>query len=183
VAAHLAECSTCAAEYRTLHELSGWADAGAAVIAPATSGVRAGKPRFVPPYAWLAAAAVLVAATGVVITQSTVWREAASDGGPEPSRTRAVTSRGPLVVLRPRGAQTGPPESFEWQPVPGASGYQVEVFSEDGTPLWTSPLLVTTRAERPATLSLAPGRYYWRVRANAAGSIASESTLVEFDIR
>jgi hypothetical protein len=56
---------------------------------------------------------------------------------------------------------------FSWNPVPGATGYQVEVNSAQDFPVgskWCCDTQITGTSLSPTTL-LANGTYYWRVRA------------------
>lgn len=62
------------------------------------------------------------------------------------------------------------PPKFAWQPMKGADSYEIEVANAARTPLWKTQLAGTESRYPPhAPPLLAPGMYYWRVTARAAG--------------
>ena len=59
-----------------------------------------------------------------------------------------------------------------WTPVPTASTYRLEIFTEDGQPLWTGNVS-TPPVRWPNELARTKGAYRWRVEAqNSDGAIA-----------
>jgi hypothetical protein len=97
----------------------------------------------------------------------------------------ATQMRGPdderVELIAPRGDVAGAPE-LSWQPVEGAGDYRVEVFTEDGRPLWQRDVAAPPLAW-PAGTSAAPGVYRWRVTARKAGAAIAVSRLEAFRIR
>ena len=98
------------------------------------------------------------------------------------SATRQFIEPGELVeIVGPNGAVTSTPTQFEWQAVSGAKIYQVRVYAEDGTLVWTSDDLTATSTAWPASVTLGAAPYYWGVTALSDGEIVAESglTIVE----
>jgi hypothetical protein len=126
VLAHLAECGACAAAWRVARELGSRADATGAAEKGSSAGVPSGRARAIPVstrVAALAAAAVLVAAVGLVLR------------GPVPARA-------PSADVRASGSEwirTLVPEDevlsrenclLRWTPGPTGSTYDVRVMTE-----------------------------------------------------
>lgn len=82
----------------------------------------------------------------------------------------------PTPLSPPNGASLAPPSdpaTFRWTPLPGATGYDLQVGTD---PQFTDPALYTTRSVKAAsytdTTQQAPGTYFWRVRAQmSAGAV------------
>jgi hypothetical protein len=108
-------------------------------------------------------AAMLVAAIGAAI----VMRQAA----PADDVVRGTVSASPVEGLMMAYAADGTP-TLVWTPMAAAGAYHVEIFSEDGQPVWTG--VVTAPPLRwPAQTPRTRGMYRWRVVAlNRDGTIA-----------
>lgn len=160
VLGHVTGCRECAAIYRGLARLE--ADARAAGLgAPPPSvdavaaAVREPTARRWGPRPWLAGAMVGLAAAAVVL----LWVRARSPEELEPGHRRGA-GRAEVVLLAPAGA----PPTLAWQPVAGAVGYRVSVFTADGRPVLvrevTAPPLVW-----PAEVAAPAGELRWKVEA------------------
>jgi hypothetical protein len=186
-AAHLVECEDCARELRLIESLKPWAErAGAAHpearpqgAAPIIALGRSGGSRRTAARG-LALAASLVVAAGLALL---LWpADPPIEPGPSVLRGEAT----PAAGIRPGDGVrlAGPPERLEWQPVPGASGYEVVLYDAQMTRLWQQPGLAAPLAELPAELRgrLERGRrYYWAVLTRTeAGSL--QSPLYRFEI-
>ena len=99
---------------------------------------------------------------------------------PSPSVTRAPAVDTGLVLLEPVGTVSKVPSEFRWNKIDTAESYRVRLFREDGLLLWTSEALTESRADWPAAVSLAPGRYFWDVEAFGEGRGVARSELQAF---
>ena len=120
----------------------------------------------------MAAAAIVAAA---VVLPRVSFRQ------PTPAPTRGTSST--VTLVAPLGTQATLPSQFRWNPVAGAQVYRVRVFSEQGVPLWTSDDIQSTSIARPDSVSLAAGKYFWRVIVLADDEVIAESPLLSFVIR
>jgi len=102
------------------------------------------------------------------------------------------TATGAIRALRPAGTSVGPATAFEWDAVPGASLYQLQVLRPGaGDSLEFVTGLLVPGGTRSAALSplvlskLEPGtRYRWRVTAHdAEGRLLARSDTAEFVYR
>ncbi|HET8633986.1 MAG TPA: hypothetical protein VFL88_07535 [Gemmatimonadales bacterium] len=88
------------------------------------------------------------------------------------------------VVLHAPGVSvtSGQPLSFAWRPVPGATGYRMEVLASDGSVVAsaeTTDTMVTPDAAR----QLPAGTYNWWVRASLSGGASVRSSVRLLEIR
>jgi len=127
-----------------------------------------------------AAAAVVVVFIGL---RAPVQRGANTPPTTQSPALRQVRHVEPPTLLAPLGSFQGIPDELSWRPAEGARGYIVELLDGDGELLWMSEELATTKASWPKTVTVGPGRYYWRVLAIPAGGgdpVASD--LETFDV-
>jgi hypothetical protein len=168
---HVTSCASCAEAYRALTMLGEEApafDPGA----PRPHKERPGRWESVPPWSrWAAAglAAATLLSWGVLQDRRTV-----------PSVTRAPAPRTGLVLIEPVGTVSQVPAQFRWNKVDAAEAYRVRLFQEDGLLLWTSEPMKEGRADWPAGVTLAPGRYFWDVEAFREGNSLARSELQAF---
>lgn len=120
----------------------------------------AARPRS-PARAPLLAAASLLLAAGI---GAGLWSRAGGvpgEAGPDVLRGEAAA----VVGVSPVGAVApGTRPTFVWRPVPGATGYVVEVLDGAGDAVWTGRT-TDTLAVLADSARLAPGDYAWWVRA------------------
>ena len=163
---HITRCAQCSEVWRAVSfvrqqaEAEGLIERGAPARAPLFR-------RFAP----LAIAATLVVAIGAVI----VMRQPA----PVDDLVRSTTTLSSIEGLMMAYASDGAPMLL-WTPLAGATTYRVEIFSEDGNPLWNGDVAAPPM-RWPSNLPPVKGMYRWRVEAqDAAGAIArSRLTPVE----
>ena len=70
---------------------------------------------------------------------------------------------------------------FSWVPLPSATRYRIDLFSEDGRPIWTRDV-DGPPARWPDDVPRAPASYRWRVEALAAGISVARSRMAAFEI-
>lgn len=164
VAAHLATCPDCAAEYSLARELRGWAEETASRGARpprARSRVVAGPWVSARVRRWLPVAAGIA----FVVVGLAVFELRRLD--PEPREVRGVTAPAEWRVSPADEARVrGRPERLEWPAIPGAESYRVVLYDHESRQLWQSERLEQNAVELPGEVAVAPGRvYYWRVFA------------------
>jgi hypothetical protein len=87
-----------------------------------------------------------------------------------------------LTLTRP--AETAPFDgTFSWKPVPGASTYNVVVFSPTGSRAFEVRDLTSNGVKLAQGVNLPPGRYRVQVTAMRDGKPVVESPQIEFDIK
>jgi hypothetical protein len=127
----------------------------------------------------LAMAATLVAALGI---GASYWLRSDGFRAGEPVSTVRGVPRAALDAGRPSGIVAGD-VTFEWSARPDANAFVVVVYREDGSVRWTSRRVTGTALSWPSDPPLAPGRYFWRVRAYRDDEVLAESPLTSFEIR
>lgn len=150
---HAMQCAACRREVELLRaiEVSRRADAGESVR----------RIRIQRPLAIALAASLLLA---VAIGPARRWL------GDPADVTRDAPGGAEVAVLLPAdeaAAEASAPLVFSWRPVPGASGYVVDVLTPQG-----AVRASVAAADTSATLAagaLAPGEYRWLVRAATPG--------------
>jgi len=153
---HILECEQCTQVWRGLTLLKTEAEAQGLVVDTPTAATRSW---WMP----LAAAATLVLAVGgFLITRPTV-----SDTEVVRSSTALPAIEGLMMAYDPQNIPT-----LVWPPVPTATGYVVEVFTDDGRPTWRREVAAPP-LRWPAETPRTKGAYRWRVEAlNADGPLA-----------
>jgi hypothetical protein len=68
-----------------------------------------------------------------------------------------------------------------WTPLSEATRYRVEVFSEDGRPIWTREVTVPI-VQWPADVARARGAYRWRVDAMSGADVIARSRLTVLEL-
>jgi hypothetical protein len=155
VVEHLARCTECRHEMMEVSAYTGRRPAATRLWAPAL------------------AAAVVLAIAWPRLGMNTS-RDAHRDPG-----IAAITAPRALSPVGPVDSIPG----FAWSSTPGAEGYDVRLFDDQGTVLVQLGSTDTTAAV-PDSVSLAAGRrYYWKVDARTDFGRRSSSELVEFSIR
>jgi hypothetical protein len=172
---HATRCAVCARIHRALATLESDARAagldipGSRPAAPSTTRTRT---RLTWAIGGLAATAALAVAVLIPRPQP----------GPVEDPLRSGRDRAP-VPLAPVGALTSPPAAFRWEGVPGAKAYRVELTNADGDVLWSSTPRAPTSADWDGTRVLPPGKYYWRVVAEAEPPLPEiSSPFVSFQL-
>lgn len=172
VAAHVAECGSCAMAVRVALDAEAWAGGVAAELGPLVNSVPAGnvvvadftprtrsERRFRGP-----PIALSIAASGMLVVFAAVFF----------MRTPPVedTLRGvPVVAIAPEDGSVlrQAPTSLRWPCAAAPTAASVEVLGADASPRWSGPAQECAAVLPESTrTALARGEYLWRVR-NAAG--------------
>ena len=139
------------------------------LIAPAaTAPSPVWRPRLVP---LAAAAALVIAVAGLVIS-----RAPSPDADAVRGEAALPSIDGLMMARDPDGVPT-----FVWPPFATAERYRVEVYSEDGRPVWSGEV-GTPPARWPADVPRATGAYRWRVEAVSGGAVVARSRLTAVGI-
>jgi len=121
----------------------------------------------------LALAAALVLGIGAALKLS-----GKDDGAVERGGGDAVT-----LVAPPAEIEAGAPVTFSWQPVPGASRYQLELLDEKGALVFAKTTEATSAILDDA-IRLAPGATYrWWVRAAVGSAEPRASSMRSLRLR
>jgi hypothetical protein len=159
---HITACERCSRIWRGLLTLKG--DAQAQGLIPADVPARA--PWRQSPIVTLAIAATLILAIGGVVINRRLNDQAKSRGNAMALVEEPATTTGADGV-----------PTLTWKPTSGASQYRVEMFSEDGTPVWSLEAKAPP-ARWPVDVLRKAGTYRWRVEALNAGAVLARSRLV-----
>jgi len=125
------------------------------------------RSRFMP----LALAATVVLAVGGVL----MIRQ------PAPTETARGTATLAAVDGLMMAYSTQNIPMFVWTPVPEATGYRIELFTEDGRPYWSAEVTAPP-TPWPAELPRVKGAYRWRVEAIGSGGPVARSRLMPLEI-
>lgn len=165
---HVTACAECTRVWRGVLTLRSEAEARG-LIAPTAA---AARPWWRSQMVVLAtAASVLLAVAGFFVTLGTDFDPTADRGA------GALPSVEKLIVDYPND---GTPQ-LTWSAVTGATKYRLDVFTEDGTPVWSAEVNVSP-AGWPAKVPHPNGRYRWRVEAVGAEGTIARSRLTPLEI-
>jgi hypothetical protein len=99
--------------------------------------------------------------------------------------TDVTTERGsgvpPVEGLMMAANSAGVP-MLVWAPIATASGYNVEVFTDDGRPAWTRNVS-SPPVRWPDDVARTPGKYHWRVEALIGAEVVARSRLATLEIK
>jgi len=164
---HVTSCADCTRVWRGVLTLKSEAEARGLITAAAVE-----RPWWRTQMVALAAAAsVLLAVAGFFVTLRTDVDSGAVRGN----------SALPPVERLDVGYPAGGTPQFTWTVVPGTTKYRVDLFTEDGAPLWSGEVAAPT-VSWPATVPRQNGRYRWRVEAVGANGPIARSRLTPFEI-
>lgn len=164
---HVTSCAKCSVVWRGILELR--KDAIAQGLIPAEASVRTGwQSRYLP---LAIAATVLLAVGGLYINT-----RPASPPGTLRSVEGIAEIEGVMMAYNPEYVPT-----FVWPPVVSATQYRVEVFSEDGRPVW-SRIQTAPPLPWPADVTTAKGTYRWRVEALKGDAVVARSRLTAMEL-
>jgi hypothetical protein len=156
---HVMECAECRREFDLLRTVE---RAGVESGAAGRGAARRGW--FMP----VALAASVLLAVGI-------GRQMLRPTGGDPTRGTGEAGAVVLVQPGPEGA-AGEPVTFAWQPVPGASRYDLELLDARGS-VAAAAATSDTSATPAATRDLPPGEYRWWVRATTSDARTLRSPL------
>jgi hypothetical protein len=159
---HITACNRCAAIWRGVLSLQ----EEAAKEGLMASEIPWWKSRLAP----LAAAAALVIAIGGVM----IMRQPGTD------TLRSTAGLATVEGLMMAYAADGMP-TLVWTPVPDATRYRVEVFTDDGRPVWDRET-ATPPFRWPDDQPRAKGAYRWRVDALNGDTVTARSPLTPMEL-
>jgi len=165
---HITGCERCSQVWRGVLALQ--SDARAEGLIPATPTTAASRSRSM--VAYLAVAATLVVAAGGAL----LLRQEAPGRAVLRSSTEVQPVEGLMMAYDAAGVPT-----FVWTPVPSATQYRVELFTDDGRPVWTREA-GTAPLPWPADAPRATGTFRWRVEARRGDDLVARSPFAVQDI-
>jgi hypothetical protein len=136
------------------------------------------SPRGREPMIVAAVVAACVAAVAINLTDS-------SERGARRAARQVEDGDRPALItlLAPDGTLKRAPSRFEWQPLAGATSYELTLYADDARVLWTSERGTATAVDRPAAIALPTGQqYHWQVQAFAGEKVMGESRLATFEV-
>jgi hypothetical protein len=86
-------------------------------------------------------------------------------------------------LIPARDSQGSLPSRFEWTAVPGADSYSVGIWNEVDMLIWRLDNIPTNSFDRPDSLRLEPGTYFWTISALKDGEELTSSGLSAFVVR
>jgi hypothetical protein len=86
-------------------------------------------------------------------------------------------------LIPARDSQGSLPSRFEWTPVPGADSYSVGIWNEVDVMVWRADHIPTNSFDRPESMRLDPGTYFWSISALRNGDEIASSGLAAFVVR
>jgi hypothetical protein len=165
---HILSCATCSEVWRSVLALESEASAeGLLHDRPAASRFP-WRSRMMP---LALAATVLLAIGGVLMMRQST---------PPVDTVRGIVALPPVEGLMMAYSSDGVP-NLVWTPVPGATTYRVEVFTEDGRPFWSGDM-TGPPIQWPAGLPRLKGAYRWRVEAEGAAGAIARSRLTPLEM-
>jgi hypothetical protein len=164
---HIVSCDRCSMIWKGVLALT--ADAEAQGLIPREGQAR---PFWRSPIVTLAVAATLVVAIGGVF----LMRAPA----PAPDTVRSSGTLAPIDGLMMAYDPNGVP-TLVWPPVAAATSYRVEMFSEDGRPIWSADVPAPP-TRWPGDVARAKGAYRWRVEAMTGEQSIARSRLTPMEL-
>ena len=163
---HVLECDDCARVWRSVLALR--ADAESQGLIARETPVTSWQSRLLP----LAAAAVLVLAIGGVMVMQ--------QRQPDDEQVRGAADVATVEGLMMAYAADGMP-TLVWTPVPEATRYRVEVFTDDGRPVWDREA-ASPPIGWPDGAPRVKGAYRWRVDALNGEALLARSRLTPMEL-
>jgi len=164
---HVTACAECTLVWRGILTLKSEAEAQG-LIAPGSRERSWWRAQMVP----LAMAAALILVVGGVFLS----RRPASDVSTVRSADQLPAIDGLMMAYNPEFVPT-----FVWPPVMSATLYRVEVFLEDGRPVWSREQTAPPMPW-PSDVATAKGAYRWRVEALKGGAVIARSRLAPMEL-
>jgi hypothetical protein len=158
---HVIQCEDCSRVWRGILTLRSEAETQGLIAPAAPARAPFWRSRLIP---LAAAAALVLAVAGLLISRA-----------PSPDAVRSAGALPPIdglmMAIDPEGVPT-----FVWPPFATAERYRIEVFSEDGRPVWNGEVGAPP-ARWPADVPRAKGSYRWRVEAVSGDVAVARSRL------
>lgn len=166
---HVVACDSCTRIWRGIMALQADAEQERLIEAPSPSRTAS---------SWRTQLVPLAAAAALILVVGAAWLVRPS--GPEPETLRNGTTMAAIDALMVAYAPDGVP-AFVWAPVAGATRYRIEVFTDDGRPVWAREL-EQPPASWPAETPRAAGTYRWRVTALNGETMTARSPIAVAEI-
>jgi hypothetical protein len=134
------------------------------------------------------ASAMAVVSLGLACAQATSSRttvDPSLPGAGAIERQIEGSARPPKLdhLIPARDSQGSLPSRFEWTPVAGADSYSVGIWNEVDMLIWRMDHITTASFDRPDSLRLEPGTYFWTISALKDGQEITASGLSAFVVR
>jgi hypothetical protein len=126
---------------------------------------------------WKASLVPLAAAASLLVVIGGLY---VSRQGTAPEVTRTTGAMAPIETLMTAYGNDGVP-AFVWVPVANVDRYRVEVFTDDGRPVWTREV-AQPPAAWPGDIPRQSGTFRWRVAALRGGDVVARSAIVAVEI-
>ena len=166
---HIVTCEHCSTIWRGVLALRSEAE---------TQGLIAPEPVAVSGSSWMRSpiAAFAIAATLLIVVGGVYLARRPAEEG----TTRGGSSAAPVEGLMMAYNSDNVPY-LVWAPIATATGYHVEVFTEDGRPVWSRDVTAPPLAW-PSDVPRPRGTYRWRVDALTSGDIVARSRLAPLEL-
>ena len=137
------------------------------------------------PRGWRLAAALAVVMMAAACVHGRTSVDPSLRGAGAIQRQLAGGSQAPRLdhVIPARDSQGSLPSRFEWTVVPGADSYSVGIWNEVDMLVWRADHIATNSFDRPDSLRLDPGTYFWTISALRGGDEIAASGLAAFVVR
>ncbi len=171
---HVLECESCTRVWRGVLALKSEAETQELIPVATQSSWprrRLGEGR------WRASMMPLAAAAALVLVVGGAYLVRRS---PEPDTLRSTGTLPTIGALMVAYTPDGVP-AFVWAPVAEASRYRVEVFTDDGRPVWSREV-ERPPARWPDDVPRAKGPHRWRVEALAGDHVTARSAITTLEI-
>lgn len=165
---HVLACADCSEIWKALLGLKRGAEAEGLLPSPNPARRPLWRSTFVP---LALAATVVLAVAGILMTRQPA---------PTTPVVRGNSAIAPIEGLMMAYSAGGVP-TLIWTPVPGAARYRLEIFSDDGRPLWSGEVAAPPAAW-PSGAPRAVGAYRWRVEALGSNGAVARSQLAAVEL-
>jgi len=126
---------------------------------------------------WKSPVVQLAAAASLLVVIGGLY---ASRPGTAPEVTRTTNAMAPIETLMTAYGNDGVP-AFVWVPIVNVDRYRVEVFTDDGRPVWTREV-AQPPAAWPGDIPRQTGTFRWRVAALRGDDVVARSAIVAVEI-
>lgn len=164
---HVFACAECSEVWKGLLELERDAEDEGLIARQDRAPRSLWRSRFMP---LALAATVVLAVGGILMTRQPVPTETA----------RGTAALAPVDGLMMAYSPDNIP-TFVWTPVPEATSYRIELFTDDGRPYWSGEVTAPP-TPWPAELPRVKGAYRWRVEAIGNGGPVARSRLMPLEM-
>jgi hypothetical protein len=177
---HVGGCSMCAAEVKYILDLHSESEVLSGRLAAVEQNRPFGIRRILPPRRSPQFLRFAFGILGIAMTIASLYVLVHRRNPPIDLRSTQLS----IELFSPIGGyRSSAPLFFEWQDIPEADHYRLEVYSIDLLPLWSSPKLTANRLLLPdgvARRLLKDKTHFWMVTAFSKNEKIAESNFVPF---